>query len=171
MDKIIYIHYGSEHFNPQLFVPIKNCTWKPKPEDGTGLWASRVGDEYGWEQWCRNAGFRVKALDTAFRFTLKPWAKVLTLEIPSDLLLLPKLYPWNPGKIFTEKDLNSEEIPSAEDLIAYFAPHWCFLNYEKLSEDYDAIELRNSYLFRGSLNTWDCDCIVIMNPNIVEELT
>ena len=171
MEEIIYIHYGSSRFDPQRFVPIKNCSWKPKPEDGTGLWACRVGDEHGWKSWCRSAGFRLETLDTAFKFTLKSDAKVLTLEIPSDLLVLPKLYPWNPGIRETEEELDFTDPPTVEQMMARFAPHWCFLNYEKLSEEYDAIELRNSYLFHDSLNTWDCDSIVVMNPDVVEELT
>ena len=40
-----YIHYGSDHFSPQLFIPVRNGDWRPKPVDGTGLWASRVDDE------------------------------------------------------------------------------------------------------------------------------
>lgn len=48
-----YIHYVTEHFDPALFVPIRNggleYGFRPKPADGTGLWASREGDPDGWE--------------------------------------------------------------------------------------------------------------------------
>ena len=43
MSNTIYVHYGSDHFDLSLFIPIHNCDWKPKPEDGTGLWASQEG--------------------------------------------------------------------------------------------------------------------------------
>ncbi len=34
----------------------------------------------------------------------------------------------------------------------------------------DAIELQNSYLLRDCLDTWDCDCIVVMNPDLIIEV-
>ena len=38
-----YIHYGSDHFDPALFDPVRNggleYGFRPKPADGTGLWA------------------------------------------------------------------------------------------------------------------------------------
>lgn len=33
-----------------------------------------------------------------------------------------------------------------------------------------AIELRSSGAFKDSLDTWDCDCIVVMNPDVIEEV-
>ena len=69
-----YIHYGSDHFDPALFVPVRNggleYGFRPKPADGTGLWASREGDPDGWEAWCRGARFHLDALNQSFRFTM-----------------------------------------------------------------------------------------------------
>ena len=45
-----YIHYGSDHFYPECFIPIRNSEWQPKPEGG--LWGSREGDEFGWDCDC-----------------------------------------------------------------------------------------------------------------------
>ena len=47
-----YIHYGSDHFHPEFFTPIRNGDWHPKPAVGTGLWVSRVDDEF----WAGNSG-------------------------------------------------------------------------------------------------------------------
>lgn len=70
-----YIHYGSDHFAPALFDPVRNggleYGFRPKPADGTGLWASREGDPNGWEAWCRGARFNLDALSHSFRFTMQ----------------------------------------------------------------------------------------------------
>ena len=57
-----YIHYGSDHFYPEFFIPVRNGDWRPKPADGTDLWASRVDDEYGWEAWCRENPLAIPVL-------------------------------------------------------------------------------------------------------------
>ena len=47
-----------------------------------------------------------------------------------------------------------------------------FLDFEKLSKEYDAIEVNISECrdLYYSLYGWDCDSIVIMNPDIIEEI-
>ena len=58
-----------------------------------------------------------------------------------------------------------------EQLESFYAPNWCYLDFEKLAADgVDAIELRSSGAFKDSLDTWDCDCIVVMNPDVIEEV-
>lgn len=88
-----YIHYGSDHFYPEFFIPVRNGDWRPKPADGTGLWGSRIDDEFGWEAWCRENHFNLDHLRSSFRFQL-PEASILTLEDPAQLITLPKLHPW-----------------------------------------------------------------------------
>ena len=87
-----YIHYGTDHFNPALFASVRNggleYGFRPKPADGTGLWASREGDPNGWEAWCRGARFHLDALSQSFRFTM-PGAKILLLDDPEQLIALP----------------------------------------------------------------------------------
>ena len=65
-----YIHYGSKHFCPEYFTPIRNGDWRPKPADGTGLWGSRIDDEFGWEVWCKDNHFNMENLRTSFRFIM-----------------------------------------------------------------------------------------------------
>jgi len=125
-----YIHYGSDHFDPALFDPLRNggleCGFRPKPADGTGLWASREGDPNGWEAWCRGARFNLDALSHSFRFTMQG-AKILLLEDPAQLITLPKLHPWEPKKPL---ELTEGELPTMEQLKEWFVPNWCYLDFE-----------------------------------------
>lgn len=56
-------------------------------------------------------------------------------------------------------------MPTMDQLKEWFIPNWCYLDFEKLAEEYDAIELRNSWLFRSSLSTWDCNSILVLKPD------
>ena len=161
-----YIHYGSDHFYPEFFIPARNGDWRPKPADGTGLWASRVDDEFGWEAWCLENHFNLDHLRSSFCFTL-PEASILTLEDPAQLISLPKLHPWEPKKPL---EVEEGELPTMEQLREWFVPNWCYLDFEKLAEEYDAIELRNSGAFPDSLSTWDCDCIFVMKAEKIVEI-
>ena len=169
-----YVHYGSDHFIPDLFIPVRNAGWmeggwRPKPADGTGLWASRENDEWGWEAWCREAKFNVDQLRHSFRFTLSN-ASILELSDADQLIDLPKLHPWEPKKVSWLETIKPGEIPTIEQLQELYMPNWCYLDFEKLAEEYDAIELRNSYLFRRSLSTWDCDCVLVLKAEKVVEI-
>ena len=37
----------------------------------------------------------------------------------------------------------------------------------KISESYDAIEIREPWNFRDALPTWDCDSVVVLNSGVV----
>ena len=83
-----------------------------------------------------------------------PGAKILLLEDPEQLIALPKLHPWEPKK----------------QLEQLYMPNWCYLDFEKLAEDYDAIELQNHWFFNSSLATWDCNCILVLKADKVVEI-
>ena len=184
-----YIHYGSDHYDPSLFIPIRNCAWKPKPADGTGLWASREGKKiyhdneyagsvypdgsvvYGWREWCEDSHFHTESLKKFFRFKLSDGANIVLLKDPMDLLPLPKTKPWKPKDNSGILNLPEGQMPTLEQLQKFYEKNPCFLDYEMMSADgVDAIELQNSYLFRDCLDTWDCDCIVVMNPDVIVQM-
>ena len=151
---MVYVHYGFSVFIPELFVPVRNCPWKPKPDDGTGLWACREGEAFGWNEWCRDTGLALYADDDCFRFTLAPGAKVLELNDPAQLVELPKAKP----------------MPEIERFLLSNTG-WVMLDYEKLLADgYDAIELTDWYSLRHQLALWDCNCLFVMNPEIIVPL-
>ena len=151
-DNKTYIHYGSDKFDSNKFLPIVNQDhdWT-KPKQG-GLWASAVGAEYGWKEWCIGNEMFQGCLKKSFTFDLSPSARVCHLRSVNDLKKLPKL----PHIVQS----------------SYYK-----VDFEKAMEEYDAIEIHLSdevtdnfeqgLYFR--LYGWDCDSILIMNPDIIKE--
>ena len=138
-----YIHYGHKTFEPDRFQKVENQLGIPKPNGG--LWASPIETEYGWKEWNANKNIGA-SFEEYFMFTLKKDAKVLTIsnvEQLGDLPQLNSLFPFNT---------------------------WALLDYEKLAEEYDAIEVKiteDGRLYE-KLYTWDCDSILIINPDVIE---
>ena len=146
-----YIHYGADTFDKTKFTNIVNVDhdWA-KPKSG-GLWASRIDAEYGWVDWCRDNEFKWSDFTKSFTFQLSKTAKVCHLYSIKDLDLLPQRKP-------------------------IVISSYYLIDYEKASEKYDAIELHlseehpddyvKSLYFK--LYGWDCDSILILNPDIIE---
>ena len=143
-----YIHYGHTKFDKSMFTKIKNvdCSTKPKG----GLWASDVEAEHGWKDWCEAEEFRDCKEENSFLFVLSDNAKVLYIESVNDL----------------------ESLPKGKDKFGLNFSSWYLLDFEKLAETYDAVEVSISSDFDlyYKLYGWDCDSIVIMNPDVVVEL-
>lgn len=151
-----YIHYGHDSFNRDLFRPIRNREMFVKPWGG--LWASPVDAEFGWYEWCNKENFNTRRLSDSFMFTLSEKARVVHIRSVADL-----------------KELHDQEHPG-----------WCkgylpfkSIDFEKLLADgVDAVELHLSEedltgcgFMEGlywELYGWDCDSILIMNPDVVE---
>ena len=144
MQDKIYIHYGHATFDPNLFKPIQNeqCWVKPRG----GLWASPVDAKRGWKDWCESGEFRECIEENSFRFTL-PEANIFHINSSEDLIMLPLIYNSSLSSI-------------------------CILiDFEKCIElGYDAIELNLSADRRlyWQLYGWDCDSILVMNPDKIK---
>lgn len=140
-----YIHYGSA-FDRKSFEKIKNVRTWTKPSGG--FWASATNAKYGWSQWVRdNDAQDTFSLDKSFVFSLKESAKILKLETIEDLGNLPQRVD-KTGLVFM-RDVY-------------------YLNFEQLVEDgFDAIEVAIDNLYYP-LYGWDCDSIVILNPDVIE---
>lgn len=54
-----------------------------------------------------------------------------------------------------------------DQLNRWFAPNLCYLDFEKIAESYDAVELRNAGAFNDCLGMWDCDSIVVFRPEVI----
>lgn len=87
--------------------------------------------------------FKICEEDNKFVFTLSPDAKVLYINSVDDLINLPKL-----ENKYTD---------------------WTILDFEKIAEEYDTIEVNIDSSLYYALYTWDCDSILIMNPNIIRD--
>lgn len=142
-----YIHYGHKFFDRNLFTPIRNCIAFTKPYGG--FWASPVDAEFGWKDWCEREDFRECNLNNSFTFTLREDARVLTVLSVAGAKCLPQV--------------QNE-----------FALPWTVLpDFEKLMElGYDAIEVKLSadWELYQALYGWDCDSILVMNPNVIVEV-
>lgn len=125
------------------FKEIKNRTELTKPFGG--FWGSRLDTTNGWKNWCEDTEFETN-LNEFFIFTLSDKAKVLIINDCNQLNDLPK------------RDGFTSRI-------------WSNIDFEKLSKKYDAIEVlisQDSQLY-FQLYGWDCDSILVMNPDIVIE--
>ena len=139
-----YIHYGHKHFDINLFCPISNREIFTKPFGG--LWASRADAKYGWKEWNDDEQFRECNEENSFIFQLSDTARILTINSSDDLKKLTKTYR------------------------GFFVP--CCLDFEQLSQKYDAIEVNISSDRRlyWDLYGWDCDSILVMNPEVIREI-
>lgn len=134
-----YIHYGADSFNPEKFEPIVNSFRFSKPNGG--FWASRIDAKYGWRDWCEDNEFNLDRLDRSFTFTLKEGSRVYEIRSVADAFKLPFN---SPSKFFA------------------------YIDFEKcLEEGIDAIEVTDIDFVYETLYGWDCDSILILNPEII----
>lgn len=159
MKNAVYIHYGSTKFDPTHGFPIRNANDWSKPIGG--LWASRVDASYGWKHWCEGEDYCRCEKSNSFEFTMKDPSKVAVIRNKTDLLKLPTVV--SDYLLKRSEDLGTD-IP-------------LFINFEEcLRRGIDAIELcwfgdeyggqrgdNMNYIMIG----WDCDSIVVLNPEAV----
>ena len=87
MSENIYIHYGSDKFEKELFMSIVNRNMINKPFGG--LWASDIKADQPWEKWCIDNDFRIDKLDKNFKFTLDDSANIVEWTAKADLKRVP----------------------------------------------------------------------------------
>ena len=136
-----FIHYGHSEFDENRFVPVKNCE-KPfvKPRIG-GLWGSPVTSPYGHRWFCESENFRLDSLKTHFNFFLKQDTKLLYLT-------------------------NKNELKSAYEkgyLLKLDGLFWYNVDFEKISNDYDAILFIRNSETHFPLYGWDYDSVLVLN--------
>lgn len=138
-----YIHYGCDAYDPEQFVEPVNQHHHNKPDGG--LWGSPVDAEYPWVRWCQENDFTTGPMDKSFRFKLVPGAKVYHVRSRRDVELMPQ-------KCFSEflREIDFEEM---------LIDGWDAIEYEVNGETYMA------------LYGWDCDCILVLNRNVILPLT
>lgn len=141
-----YIHYGHTAFIPEQFDPIKNWYGMTKPRGG--FWASPKDAENGWKDWCEAESFRKCEESNSFSFTLRDDSNVLIITNTEQVRCIPQ---------------QNDERFSMPKL-------WTALDFETLeSSGVDAVEVNLSadWNLYYELYGWDCDSILIMNPEII----
>lgn len=157
-EHITYRHFGSKTFHPEYFGKIVNDPSRSKPYGG--LWASRVDASHGWEEFCRCAHYQTKSLRKHFDFTLLPDANVYTIHSMKDLTALPMRENPNPA-------VYGMYLPDFEKCVRLG------IDAVELAWYGDEFRQAGSGPVGNALRSWDCDSIVILNPDIIltEEVT
>lgn len=148
-----YIHYGDDKFDPQLCT--KKLIYHHRAKPDKGIWASPVNAEFGWKEWCESEMHYPKGFDwkKSFTFTLTKEANILYIHTEDDILdyIIENPDDWN---LFNTKTTISDS-----------------LNLEKLYKEFDGMEL---FMFENYIdlhysifNSWDCDSIVVWNPDVI----
>lgn len=145
--KTRYIHYsrkGWRHFDPTIFQEVRNQPSFEKPTGG--FWGSPVNAKYGWKDWCKDEAFIDCDKETSFEFTLSDTANVIHIHSAKDV-----------------DDLDLPKLPTG------------YMDFEKMKEiGIDAIELHlsdeNNNQLYWQFYGWDCDSILVLNKEVVEEM-
>lgn len=138
-----YIHYGHSKYQPEL-VNLSSHTVYSKPSKG--VWASPVDSDWGWKDWCKAEAWSPSGFD---------WSKSFTFKLTECANIL---------EIYQEEDIYPYII---EDDSSIFGR----IDFDRLYSEFDGIELflsENCQLRDGFFYTWDCDSIVIWNPNVIK---
>ena len=150
----IYVFCGSDHFDRSVFMPIANESY-PWVKPRGGMWSSPIDSENTWEDWCQENGFRPEKLDKQFRFILAEGSKVFRISSNKDL---DELY----SQGYKRSDF---------DKYPYLHDDMYYLDFEKiLANGYDAIQVTITYETYWSLYGWDCDTLLVLNPDCVIEI-
>lgn len=158
-----YVHYGHSKYDRDKVCYAKNQLIPVRCKPAFGLWASREDSRYGWIDWCRNQAdpdsgeeFGFGNFESSFEFELSPQSKIF--EIHSEEDILPYIIR---NSILGEDSFNLTSIVDGID-------------FNKMMDDgYDGVELFLSDDFsmhNGIFNLWDCDSIVVWNPDIINTL-
>lgn len=153
IDKV-YVVFGSDHFDRSMFVPITNESY-PWVKPRGGMWSSPVNSEITWEAWCLDNRFGIEKLGKQFRFILADGSRVLKISSNKDL-----------------DDLYSRGYKRSDfDQYPYLHDDQYYLDFEKiLADGYDAIQVTITNETYWSLYGWDCDTLLVLNPDSVVEI-
>lgn len=137
------IHYGSDEYQANIFRPISDVPFRNKPRGG--LWTSPVGSEHGWAEWCAAEVFG--ELEKSFEIQFE--GRLLVIDGVEDMMSMPWIA------------CNGTSFISFQALCA-------------IGFTYDAIHLtikgerETRYTFPESLYGWDCESVLILNPDSIQ---
>jgi hypothetical protein len=135
-------HYGSDVYLPEKVLPVKNDK-RVKPKKEGGVWTSPVDSEWGWKDWNEGEQFAECDEGNSFTVCLNENAKILVIDSLDDLKNAPLTDGYS-KRVF---------------------------DFERTAKKYDAIWLtakgQNATQFSHPLDLcgWDCETVLILNPN------
>jgi len=148
------VKYGSAAFDPKQFKPVTRHNYLQCKPDG-GMWACPVDSEYGWKHWCEGERFSAD-LDVSFTFTYE--GRYIVIDKLADLDDLTWTIP--------------EELKGLHGFCG--CEYIDFAN--SLAKGIDAVHLtvegqnRTRHTFPRNLYGWDCESVLILNPNKVIQI-
>lgn len=140
----IYIHYGSKKFDKNLFLTPKNKLRSNKPKGG--LWASDIKSKFGWRDWCKTETYKSCDNEDSFYFKLSNNANIFIINSANDV----------------------NKMPLQTDMLGLHSIK--IIDFElMLKNGIDVIEfnLSNDSDLYYALYGWDCDCILVLNPEVI----
>lgn len=154
--------YGLGDFDSSRFNKPENWTRdrivRNKPFGG--LWGTPVDDDsYGWLKWNENERYLAYDDDDYFEFTFKPNAKIYVIQSKKDIARLPQQWE-NPNMAGKVDDFYYDV---AKKYGQEFYP-----DFEKIAEKYDGIEFHVNGETMDALYGWDCDSVLVLNPDAIE---
>ena len=148
-----YQTYGLGKYDRGKFKAIQNDRIIPRNKPLGGLWASPVGSKDDWREFNRSEAYRVYDDDDYFEFKFKPNARILRIRTSADIKSLPM--QWD-NRTMTNID------PRYKDTI------WAYPDFEEIIKNYDAIEYFCNKETYEPLSGWDCDSVLVLNPDVIE---
>lgn len=152
-ESVVYRTYADEPY-------LNDITGNHANKPAGGLWGCR---DDSWKNWCTDEDFT--CADNYFEWTLKPNAKVYTIDNVDDFIYLLK---------------------------NYYIPESYYIDFVKLSKEYDAVELTDKgnralhysletkdpelqdpkykYTLLMALNSWDIPSICVFHPKETVQL-
>ncbi len=154
------IHYGAKSYKRDLFKSISDIPFSNKPDGG--LWTSVIGSEYGWKEWCEENSFG--KLDSSFELEFE--GSVMKIDSIADMNRLPWIN--SNGIDIDFVSFQALCVPT----FYYDAIHLTMLGEERTRFPISTMKERerSKFSLTRSLYGWDCETVLIMNPNSINVL-
>lgn len=190
MTDTVYIHYGHTEFKPELIKPLDYKDSKSaigitvKPPYCSGLWGSPINAENSWKHWNQCSEYLECDDENSFRFKIKDGYKILmvdsiraAIQLVENYLVITTFTKYGVN-VHPEQELYLAKCDCMEYLLRcdspfLITPSGTALDFLRMQSDgYSGMEVSITgcpklyYLLYG----WDCDSIVVWNPNAVVQL-
>ena len=176
---------GITELDETKFHPVTNGESILLNKPSGGLWGSTYtpDEDYpsDWIDWCVGEQFRVNNFGIGVSYELKPESRIIELAEVPDYLNMMDTY----GMVFNP--INGEPISFHESVLFEYIR--AFINFEKLSKDYDAFHLtkdafykmrmsmfsNNLYMNRmrhircADFYSYDCETWIIFNFDTIDK--